>query len=82
LRGAEARKFMAAYGDCRVAEVVNQLRGVYCMLPKNPTTPIAANPTADTADSFVTYAVDGDGMQALNKAAMQAIDRLEGITAS
>ncbi|MBW4621294.1 MAG: acetamidase/formamidase family protein [Cyanosarcina radialis HA8281-LM2] len=77
LRGAEARKFMATYGDCRVAEVVNQLRGVYCMLPKNLTTPIVANPKTDTTDSFVTHAVDGDAMQALNKAAMQAIDRLQ-----
>jgi acetamidase/formamidase len=77
LRGAEARQFMATYGDCRVAEVVNQLRGVYCMLPKRPTTAIEANPKADTADSFVTHAVEGDAMQAMSKAAMQMIERLQ-----
>jgi acetamidase/formamidase len=77
LRGAEARQFMATYGDCRVAEVVNQLRGVYCMLPKRPTTAIATHPKTDTPDSFVTHGVDADPMQALNKAAMQMIDRLQ-----
>jgi acetamidase/formamidase len=74
---AEARKFMATYGDCRIAEVVNQLRGVYCMLPKRPTNAIVANPQKDTSDSFVTYAVDADAMQALNKSAMQMITRLQ-----
>lgn len=77
LKGTEAREFMAKYGDCRISEVVNQLRGVYCMLPKRPTEAIAANPKADTADSFVTHAVDGDSMQALNKSAMQMIERLQ-----
>lgn len=77
LRGSEARQFMATYGDCRVAEVVNQLRGVYCMLPKLPNTAIAANPKADTTDSFVTYAVDKDAMQAMNKSAIQMIERLQ-----
>lgn len=77
LRGMEAHEFMAKYGDCRISEVVNQLRGVYCMLPKRLTDAIAANPKADTADSFVTHAVDGDSMQALNKAAMQMIERLQ-----
>ncbi|MCU0571084.1 MAG: acetamidase/formamidase family protein, partial [Oculatellaceae cyanobacterium Prado106] len=77
ISGTEARQFMATYGDCRVAEVVNQLRGVYCMLPKNPKDAIAPNPTVDNADSFVTHAVEGDAMQALNTAAMQMIDRLQ-----
>lgn len=77
LSGAGARQFMATYGDCRIAEVVNQLRGVYCMLPKNPRDPVAANPKRDTFNNFVTHAVEGDAMEALNKAAMKMIDRLQ-----
>jgi acetamidase/formamidase len=77
LNSTEARQYMANYGDCRVAEVVNQLKGVYCMLPKQPTPILAPNPTSDTADSYVTHAIDGDSMQAMNKAAMSIIERMQ-----
>lgn len=77
LNNTEARQYMANYGDCRVAEVVNQLKGVYCMLPKQPTPVLAPNPTTDTSDSFVTHAIDGDAMQAMNMAAMSLIERMQ-----
>jgi acetamidase/formamidase len=77
LNTTEARQYMANYGDCRVAEVVNQLKGVYCMLPKQPTPVLAPNPTTDTSDSFVTHAIDGDAMQAMNMAAMSLIERMQ-----
>jgi acetamidase/formamidase len=79
LRDKEARQYMAAYGDCRVSEVVNQLKGVYCMLPKQQTSELAPNPTADTQDDFVTYAVDGDAMKAMDMAAISIIERMQEI---
>ncbi len=77
LRDTEARAYMSSFGDCRVAEVVNQLKGVYCMLPKQSKPKRAPNPTTDTPNSFVTYAVDADAMQAMNLSAMSLIERLQ-----
>lgn len=78
MRASEARRYMATYGDCRVAEVVNQLKGVYCMLPKDDDArPLRPNPTADTRSSYVTYAVDANSMEAMNKAAMSLIERMQ-----
>lgn len=77
LSGAEAKQFIAKYGDIRVAEVVNQLKGVYCMLPKKPAAKLAPNPTAETAQNFVAYATDADAMVAMNTAAMTIIERVQ-----
>ncbi|MDX2242515.1 MAG: acetamidase/formamidase family protein [Leptolyngbyaceae cyanobacterium bins.302] len=79
LSTTEARKFIDAYGDIRVAEVVNQLKGVYCMLPKKPTAKLAPKPTADTAQNFVVYATDADATKAMNTAAMAMIERLQEV---
>jgi acetamidase/formamidase len=79
LTSSQARQYIAAYGDCRVAEVVNQLKGVYCMLPKQPIPMLAPNPIADTADNYVTHAIDGDAMKAMNMAAMSLIERIQDI---
>lgn len=70
---AGARKHMTTYGDCRVAEVVNQVKGLYCMLPKRARAKPGIRPTAETRNNFVAHAVDGDLMQALNEAAMRMI---------
>jgi len=78
MRASEARRFMATYGDCRVAEVVNQLKGVYCMLPKdNDPRPMRPNPTADNRGNYVTYAVHENSMEAMNMAAMALIERMQ-----
>jgi acetamidase/formamidase len=79
LSANDAQTYMNSFGDCRVAEVVNQLKGVYCMLPKQSTKKRDPNPTADTPDSFVTYAVDADAMQAMNLSAMSLIKRLQDL---
>lgn len=79
LSGAEAKQFIANYGDIRVAEVVNQLKGVYCMLPKKPAAKLASNPTAETAQNFVAYATDADAMVAMNTAAMAIIERVQQV---
>lgn len=76
ISGKEAQQFMNDYGDCRVAEIVNQLKGVYCMLPKKASPKLAPNPTQDTRDSYVTTATDGDVQKAMNLASMQMIERI------
>lgn len=77
LRSKEAQQYMMSFGDCRVSEVVNQLKGVYCMLPKQETPELPPNPTADTQDDFVTHATDSDAMKAMDLAAMSIIERLQ-----
>ena len=77
LGSAEALRFMQTHGDTRVAEVVNQVKGVYCMLPKRPGKPRPPRPAGDTRSSFVTRAVHADLMEAMNAAAMQMIVRLQ-----
>lgn len=72
-----ARAFIAAHGDCRVSEVVNQLKGVYCMLPKRPGKPVPPRPTVATRGSFVTHATDNDAQKAMNDAAMAMIHELQ-----
>ncbi|MGG6263886.1 acetamidase/formamidase family protein [Leptolyngbya sp. AN03gr2] len=72
----EAQQFMNDYGDCRVAEIVNQLKGVYCMLPKKASPKLPANPTQDTRDSYVTVATDADVQKAMNAASLQMIERV------
>lgn len=72
-----ARRHMDTFGDCRVAEVVNQVKGVYCMLPKRPRARPAARPTRETRGNHVAHAVDGDIMRALNTAAMRMIESLQ-----
>jgi acetamidase/formamidase len=67
---------MQDYGDCRVAEVVNQVKGTYCMLPKKATPKLAPNPVKDTRDSYVTAATNADAMVAMNISAMQMIERI------
>jgi acetamidase/formamidase len=76
LSSQEARQYMGDYGDCRVAEIVNQVKGVYCMLPKSATSKRAANPAKDTIDSYVTTATDADVMKAMNVSALQMIERI------
>jgi acetamidase/formamidase len=76
LDSQEAHQYMNDYGDCRVAEIVNQVKGVYCMLPKRATLKRAANPIKDTQDSYVTTATDTDVMNAMNVSALQMIERI------
>lgn len=75
---AEARSAMLSTWDCRIAEVVNVLKGTYCMVPKRKGTPAAALPTHDDRDNLVTYAKDPDLNKAMDEAALSMIDRLAG----
>lgn len=70
---ATARAIMARSGDFRVAEVVNQVKGIYCMLPKRGEARAPARPVKDTIGAFVTHAADADLMTAMNQAAMAMV---------
>lgn len=74
MKTRDARAFMDAFGDCRVSEVVNQVKGVYCMLPKLPTQRRAPRPVRESRSSFVTHHADKDIMEAMNRAAISMID--------
>ena len=67
---------MSRFGDCRVAEVVNGVKGLYCRLPKRARGPLPARPVAETRNHFVSHATHADLMQAMNQAAMGIIDAL------
>ncbi|MBD2259658.1 acetamidase/formamidase family protein [Pseudanabaena sp. FACHB-2040] len=77
MNSREARQYMTTYGDIRVAEVVNQLKGVYCMLPKEASPALPPLPQADTRDYYVTHAVNADAMEAMNVSALALIERIQ-----
>ncbi|MCU0868307.1 MAG: acetamidase/formamidase family protein [Burkholderiales bacterium] len=76
LKPADARGFVARSADFRVAEVVNQVKGIYALLPKDRKARPAPRPVTETATRFVTAAADPDPMQAMNRAALALIDRV------
>ena len=77
MSSSDARQYMMKYGDIRVAEVVNQLKGVYCMLPKKETPALPPLPKADTRNNFVTHAGNADAMEAMNISALAMIERMQ-----
>lgn len=72
----EAEKIMIATWNCPIAEVVNGIQGVYCMVPKNTSTKAYDLPKADNDKLFVTYAKDADLEKAMKTASMAMIDKL------
>jgi acetamidase/formamidase len=73
---AEARAAMLSSWDCRIAEVVNVLKGTYCMVPKRKGVPAPALARSDDADHLATYARSTDLNKAMDDAAMAMVDRL------
>jgi acetamidase/formamidase len=73
---ADARSAMLATWDCRIAEVVNVLKGAYCMVPKGKGIAAAVLPTRDDRDNMVTYAKNPDLNKAMDEAALSMIERL------
>jgi len=75
---AEAEKIMLKGWDCRISEVVDVLKGTYCMTPKNPHAPApAALPMAETPKAFVTYGASNDLNLAMDSASMAMINLLQ-----
>lgn len=63
--------------DCRISEVVDQVLGTYCVIPKNLDAPRAPNlPTADTADAWVSTGTAPKVLDAMKTAASAALDTM------
>lgn len=77
--GAEpAARLMPAVADCRVAQVVNVKKGIYCMTPKDvKVASIPERPTAETRTDFVTVGTDADADRAMDIASMAMIELLQ-----
>ena len=71
-----ARDRMLATWDCRISEVVNVLKGTYCMIPKASAASAAQLPVKDSPDSLVTYAKDTDLNKAMDTASLAMLDKL------
>lgn len=78
LEPAKATELMAKVSDCRISEVVNIKKGVYCMNPKDAKSKVVAeHPTAETPQYLVTSAADADLNKAMDTASMAMINLLQ-----
>jgi len=74
---AEAQSIMQQIWDCRIAEVVNIVRGAYCFNPKNTQAPAPdALPMQDTETDHVSIGRNADLNKAMEQAAMGMINLL------
>lgn len=65
----QATAMMYKTWNCPIAEVVNGVKGVYFILPKNANAPKAKPlPSSDTATQFVTVGKNADVLQAMKDA--------------
>jgi len=72
----EADKIMVRQWDCRISEVVNVVKGTYCMNPKSPRNGPKL-PTAENAQYYVTVTKDSDLDKAMDGASMAMINLLQ-----
>jgi len=75
---AQASAAMATLADCRVSEVVNILKGVYCMVAdKGAFKSLPPRPSAETPAELVTTGTDPDLNKAMDTASMAMIGLLQ-----
>ena len=73
----DAQQIVQQMWDCRVAEVVNIVRGTYCFNAKDTkAAPPAALPTAETDTDYVAVGRNADLNKAMEEAAMGMINLL------
>jgi len=73
----KTEEWMATRYDCRIAEVVNQVKGVFCMIPKNGVKlKRGIRPLKETRRYFVTSAQSPDLQTAMNEAAFAMIEQI------
>ncbi len=78
LDAEQAAKLMAGVSDCRVSQVVNIKKGIYCMNPKDvKVKSIAPRPKAETPAEYVTVGSDADANKAMDIASMAMIELLQ-----
>lgn len=73
---AEAEKIMFATWNCPISEVVNGVKGVYCMVPKQSGIKAFALPKTDNDKLFVTYGKDKDVENAMKIASMAMLKKI------
>jgi acetamidase/formamidase len=74
----EAEQIMLKTWDCRISEVVDVLKGTFCMNPKDTKAPAPAGlPLSETAQYLVTYAASPDFNLAMDSASMAMINLLQ-----
>lgn len=75
----DAKKIMLATWNCPIAEVVNGVQGVYCMLPKSTTEKAPTLSKVDTSAFFVTHAKSNDLHQAMSVASRNMLNKIISI---
>jgi acetamidase/formamidase len=74
---ADAQRIMQQTWDCRIAEVVNIVRGTYCFNPKDAAARAPDElPTQETATDYVAHGRNADFNKAMEQAAMGMINLL------
>jgi acetamidase/formamidase len=74
---ADAEKIMLQIWDCPIAEVVDIVKGTYCMIPKNAAAkPPPPLPAAETSQDYVTVGKSSDVNSAMDTASMGMINLL------
>lgn len=77
LSRADAVNVMEKSWDCRISEVVDEVLGTYCVVPKDPAAPPApALPTGDTPTAWVSSASAPKALDAMKVAASAALDKM------
>ena len=77
LSEADAKAAMEKTWDCRISQVVDEVLGTYCVVPKNPDAPRAPNlPITDTADAWVSTGTAPKVLDAMKVAASAALDKM------
>ncbi|MEQ1880107.1 MAG: acetamidase/formamidase family protein [Burkholderiales bacterium] len=70
-------ELMATRYDCRIAEVVNQVKGVFCAIPKKGVNSLrSVAPPRENPRHFVTSASSPDLQTAMNEAAFAMIEQI------
>jgi acetamidase/formamidase len=73
---SDAEILMVQMWDCRISEVVNVVKGTYCMVPKRAAAGPAL-PAAENAQYYVTVVKDADLDKAMDGASMAMINLLQ-----
>ncbi len=77
LSEADAKDAMYQTWSCRISEVVNEVLGTHCVVPKNLDAPRAPNlPTDDTATEWVSTGTAPKALDAMKTAARAALDKM------
>lgn len=77
----DAEQLMLKFWDCPISEVVDEVLGTYCILPKNPKALKSADiPRKDTSTHWVSYASDPDDlMKAMKKASYASVEQMSRV---